>query len=283
MINKLIYKINSYTNNYIKKKKLELEKYNDEIWNDKFKNSNKIIYNLTEKSSIYLYNDSVLSRLIFDGFEKEEIDFLTQNLKNGDIFIDIGANVGLFSLLASPLVGNSGKVIAFEPSPVTFERLKENIEYNKFENVEIVNKGISDKEGVLSINLYEEGYDAWNSFAPSPENFNKALKKHDVVVTTLDNELRNIDKSKIKLIKIDVEGWEKFVLNGAKDILENYAPIIMMEFTESNTFSAGYMVQELYDIMVEKGYTWYEFVEGKLLPSPKKIHYPYNNLFAIKN
>ena len=111
-------------------------------------------------------------------------------------------------------------------------------------------------------------------------DYNVAFKK--INVDTLDQFVAEKNIEHLDLIKIDVEGWEKFVLLGAEDILTNYSPIIMMEFTESNTFSAGYMVQDLYDILVAKGYIWHEIINGELHPSPKKLHYPYNNLIAIK-
>ena len=282
MIHKIISLINYYTGKYLTLKKQENKEKIDKQWKNYFLNDNKFIFKLRHNISIYLYNDSVLARLIYEGFEKNEIDYIEKSLNNGDIFVDIGANIGLFSLIASQLVGEKGKVISFEPSPITFNRLQENINLNKFSNIEVVNKGISDNVGKLSINLYEEGFDAWNSFAPPSANFNRPSKKIDVEVNTLDSELKRIDKNKIKIIKIDVEGWEKFVLLGAEDILTNYSPIIMMEFTESNTFSAGYMVQDLYDILVAKGYIWHEIINGELHPSPKKLHYPYNNLIAIK-
>ena len=98
-------------------------------------------------------------------------------------------------------------------------------------------------------------------------------KKISLPLFTLDIELKNVDKNKIKLIKIDVEGWEKFVLNGAEDFFVNYKPIVMIEFTEENTFNAGYPVYDIYDKMLSYGYVWYRIVEGQLINEEKKIHY----------
>ena len=162
MIHKIISLINYYTGKYLAQKKQENKEKIDKQWKNYFLNDNKFIFKLRHNISIYLYNDSVLARLIYEGFEKNEIDYIEKNLNNGDIFVDIGANIGLFSLIASQLVGEKGKVISFEPSPITFNRLQENINLNNFSNIEIVNKGISDNVGNLSINLYEEGFDAFN-------------------------------------------------------------------------------------------------------------------------
>lgn len=250
-------------------------------WNKLFSEKNYFEFSLNKDVKINLYKDSVLSRLIYDGFEEEEIDYLTSTLKKGDIFVDIGTNIGLFSLIASKIVGNEGRVLCFEPAPLTYSRLDENLKLNKIENIDARNIGLSDKKGELTFYVSNNGYDAWNSFAPSQDD--KLESSIQVHVSTLDIELLDIDKSKIKLVKIDVEGWEKFVLFGGKDFLVNYSPIVMLEFTEENTFNAGYPVYEIYDIMQDFGYLWYRIIKGELVREDKKLHYPYDNLIAIKN
>ena len=253
----------------------------NESWNRLFNEAGFFEFNLNNDVKINLYKDSVLSRLIYNGFEKEETDYLTKTLKKGDVFVDIGTNIGLFSLIASKIVGGEGKVLCFEPAPITFSRLNENVKLNEFKNIDIKNLGLSDKQGELTFYISNNGHDAWNSFAPSQDN--KLESSIQVHVSTLDIELTNIDKTKIKLVKIDVEGWEKFVLFGGQDFLVNYNPIVMVEFTEENTFNAGYSVNEIYDIMQDFGYFWYRISNGELVKEVKKIHYPYDNLIAIKD
>jgi FkbM family methyltransferase len=253
----------------------------NESWNKLFNENGFFEFNLYEDVKINLYKDSVLSRLIYDGFEKDETDFLIKILEKGDIFVDIGTNVGLFSLIASKIIGDEGKVLCFEPSPLIFSRLDENLKLNNFKNIDIRNIGLSDKKGELTFYISNNGYDAWNSFAPSQDN--KLESSIQVPVSTLDIELQVIDKRKIKLVKIDVEGWEKFVLFGGKDFLLKNNPYVMVEFTEENTFNAGYPVHEIYNIMQEYGYVWYRLYNGELVKEEKKLYYPYNNLIAIKN
>lgn len=258
----------------------KITKKADESWNRLFNGTVLFEFNLNQDVKINLYKDSVLSRLIYQGFEKEETEYLTKTLKKGDTFVDIGTNIGLFSLIASKIVGNDGKVLCFEPAPQTFFRLNENIKLNNFKNIESRNLGLSDKNGELSFYISDNGYDAWNSFAPSQDN--KLESSIQVSVSTLDLELKDVDKSKIKLVKIDVEGWEKFVLDGGKDFLINYNPILMVEFTEENTFNAGYSVYDIYDLVKGFGYFWYRIVDGELVKETKKMRYPYVNLIAIK-
>lgn len=259
----------------------KLKENNIKKWNDKFNQDGFFEFQLKNNIKINLYQDSILSKLIYSGFEELETKFVSRTLKKGDIFIDAGANIGLFSLIASREVGSTGLVIAFEPSPVTFNRLLENIDLNQLTNLDARNVGLSDKEEKLSFHTSQNGYDAWNSFAPSEDDkLDTVLQIH---VSKLDFQLKNIDKSKIKLLKIDVEGWEKFVLMGGENFFKEFAPIVMVEFTESNTLNAGYSVLEIYDIMCGWGYNWYEIHKTQLIPSQKKNHYPYENLVAIKN
>jgi FkbM family methyltransferase len=250
-------------------------------WDKLFDNNSCFEFNLNKNVKINLYKDSVLSRCIYDGFEEAEIEYLTNTLTKGDIFVDIGANIGLFSLIASKIVGIEGKVLCFEPAPLTYSRLDENLKLNKLQNVDSRNIGLSDKKGELMFYVSNNGYDAWNSFAPSQDN--KLESSIKVPVSTLDSELLDINKSKIKLVKIDVEGWEKFVLFGGKDFFENFSPIVMIEFTEENTFNAGYAVHDIYNVMQDFGYVWHRITKGELIKEDKKLHYPYDNLIAIKN
>ncbi len=253
----------------------------ERIWFDLFQNGDSFLFQLEKEVKIKLYKDSILSKLIYNGFEKKERDYVMSQLNNGDIFVDVGSNIGLFSLPASIKVGDTGRVICFEPAPTTFNRLLENININKFHNLDIRNLGLSDKQGELQFHLYNDGYDAWNSFA-ADKNLQSDVAI-SVRTSTLDHELSDIDKSRIKLIKIDVEGWEKFVLHGGKEFFTNYDPIVLIEFTDTNTFNAGYSIYELYDIMINWGYTWYRLGENnELEKETKQFRYPYVNLIAIK-
>lgn len=258
----------------------KLKRKQDQKWNNLFKGKSALKYNFYD-TTILLYKDSILSRIIYSGHENQEIDFIKMILKPEDIFIDIGSNIGLFSLIAAPIVGNNGKVICFEPTPQIYERLLENMELNEFNNIDCRNIGLSDSAGELSFYVSKNGFDAWNSLAPS--NDGKLEHEIKINVSTLDEELINIDKNRISLVKIDVEGWEKFVLYGGEAFFKNYHPVVMVELTEVNTFNAGYNIHEIYNIMQDWGYRWYRIVNGELVPEPKRIRYPHVNLIAKKD
>ena len=285
-VNKINFRLASFVNirtgRMLDAHEKRISREKDLAWGNLFKEQPEFLYALDGDVKIKMHRESILDRWIYnDGFEKDEAFFLNRLLKKGDTFVDVGSNVGYFTLQASKAVGNEGNVVCFEPSPVTYKRLLENIALNGFKNITAVNKGLSDKEGKMSLNISESGYDAWNTFAAVSDN--KFHSTVSVEVSTLDKELSNFDKGKISLVKIDVEGWEKFALLGSKDFFTTYSPVLMIEFTEENTYAAGYFVQEIYDILAGWGYQWFRFENKTLTPEPRRLHYPYDNLIATKD
>jgi FkbM family methyltransferase len=258
------------------------------LWTDKFIDQKSIIYSIDIGLNINLYEDSVLSKLIFDGFEENEIRFLRRFLRANDTFVDIGSNIGLFSLHAAQVVGENGKVFAFEPTPLTYNRLNENIRLNDFEKIIYsYNIGLSDKKGKLFLNISTDGHDAWNTFAKQDDKIfsDKVAIPVDSLDGFLESQLNHFTEN-IDLIKIDVEGWEQYVLSGARSLLsKENAPVLMVEFTETNLFAAGTSCSEIYDLVLSFGYKWYRYdaQTNLLADDPKRLHYPYDNLFAIKN
>ena len=236
---------------------------------------------------INCYLDSRLAKIIFlEGFEEEEIAFVKKFLKKGDFFFDIGANIGLFSLVVSSILGEKGKVIAFEPCSITFQRLKENIGLNQFTNIVPENVALSNKSGFAELQIASNGYDAWNSLAKPSAG--ELLEVEEVKTITLDDFVRNLglDKTKISLIKIDIEGWEIPMLQGAKEFLSSSnAPILLVEFTDENAQNAGFSCKELYELLVSYGYTLYSYDKenNQLLKENLRKNYPYVNLIATKN
>lgn len=265
--------------------KPENENDKEQRWLSNFVDDREsFVFQLYRDIKINLYKDSLLCKFIYNSFEESELKFLRKFLKKGDSFIDIGANIGLFTLHASMIVGNEGCVYSFEPTPRTFDRLKENIDLNLCQNVTAENIGLSDKSGIMSFNTSVLGYDAWNSFADLNEIGD--VITIDVRVIMLDQYLSEKKLVNIDFVKIDVEGWELFVLKGANNLLSSErAPVLMIEFTENNAFAAGYYCGELYDYVKSFGYEWYSYNSetNTLEPQIKKLHYLYENLIAIKD
>jgi len=276
--------IKKVINFYIKKRVTYRSRIKDAEWLELFHNKDNFIFNLDDKLKILLFKDDLLSRLIYNSFEKAEIDFLKYFLKEEDVFLDIGANIGLFSLYASNIVGESGKIFAFEPTPKTFVRLNSNIELNKKQNIVALNIGLSNEDGLVDFNVSNDGYDAWNSIVDLDILVNR--NKIKIKFKTLDSFIEEYDLRKISLVKLDVEGWEKFVLQGSHRLLSKTdAPVFLVEFAEKNAFKAGYYCNEVFDLMESYGYSWFSYssINNKLIKEKRRLHYPYINLIAIKN
>jgi FkbM family methyltransferase len=240
------------------------------------------IYKDQRNSEFILHNDSLLSKAILDGFEENELNFTYRYLKHDDVFFDIGANIGLFAITASKKI-QTGKIFAFEPSPKTYERLSENIKLNKGSNlVYPQNIALSNQRNSLDFYLSLDGFDAWNSFTLAQVGSTFQRVKIDTI--SLDIFCSNNNISRIDLIKIDVEGWELPVLEGARHTIEKYSPDFLIEFTEENAVASGFKCSMLFDFLKEYGYHWYEFNSDlSLTKAERKDFFNYCNLLATKN
>jgi FkbM family methyltransferase len=255
-------------------------------WNSHKENEAHFTFQLMKDIKIKLYFDSVLCRLIYcDRFEWRERQFLKNYLKPGDIFVDVGANIGLFTLIASRLVGAGGKVVAFEPSAKTFDRLAGNVELNRMNNVQCFQMALSDRSGRIQMNSSLDGYDAWNSMAPP--HAGSAFATETVSAVTWDDfagehHLRGC----VTMMKIDVEGWENHVLSGGIEAFSRPdAPVLQVEFTDQAAQSAGSSCQALYRQLEALGYQMFLYDEKSrsIFPDPLREEYPYLNLIAAKN
>jgi FkbM family methyltransferase len=145
-------------------------------------------------------------------FNKENIGYLLHyDLNQGDVVVDAGGYVGTFAIYAAKVVGEKGKVIVFEPDTENFRKLQENIVLNGLSNVIIINKALWNKDTNLKFN---NKHTAGASFF-----FNASPFTREVQVVSLDNELARLGIAKVNFIKMDVEGSEIHVLEGAVNTL----------------------------------------------------------------
>jgi len=137
-------------------------------------------------------------------------------LKEGDVVLDIGANIGYYALIESRLVGNSGKVYAIEPVSRNFKTLKRNIKLNACKNVEIFRLAVGDKDGKSRIYVSDKS----NLSAMERISGGDLVGVEDVDVVTVDSFLK--DKPIPNLIRMDVEGYEYYIIKGmTKTLMEN--------------------------------------------------------------
>jgi FkbM family methyltransferase len=235
---------------------------------------------------IRLYGDSELCRLIYCRyFEESERAFLNRFLRPRDIFVDVGANIGLFTLIAASRIGQHGSVIAFEPTAVTHARLIDNVRLNQLTNVKCVKSALSDQDSQLDLARSNDGFDAWNSFAEPTAG--AAISYEKVEAVRWDRYASDNDLSgKVTMMKIDVEGWESKVMAGGKESFSRAdAPVLQVEFTDSAAKAAGSSCRILYKFLESLGYQMfiYDMDQNRLLPESLREQYPYVNLIAAKD
>jgi FkbM family methyltransferase len=144
--------------------------------------------------------------------------WIHSTLEPGDTFVDVGANIGYFSLLASSFVGPSGSVVAIEPSPMTFVKLQENIHLNRFHNIRTVQAAAAGMES--RIPFYRASNDAESSTVAVPGS----IYEGDVSAAPLAELLSERELARTRLIKIDVEGAELDVVTGLVPAVQRLRP-----------------------------------------------------------
>jgi FkbM family methyltransferase len=152
-------------------------------------------------------------------------NWIRGKLTEGDVAIDVGANIGWFSLLMSKQVGPKGKVHAFEPEPSFRERLQRNIAMNELENIQVHRCGLSDKS--------EEGWIVKNVgpyFSSATMKPSYPCHEHSTQVHCF--ALDEVFSGPVSLIKIDVDGYEMPALRGAQQAIDLWSPHIVVEIAD---------------------------------------------------
>lgn len=174
---------------------------------------------------------------------------VAKNLNSGEIFIDVGANIGAISFLGSKIVGKSGKVYAFEPEEKNLHIFQKNISFNNLNNINLVPLACTEKSGFATFNISKNSGEHSLGETISPSNIIKSIK---IKTISLDDFTKKNNINKIKLIKIDVEGQELSVLRGAKSILKKASPKLLFECWDKNKFEAIAKLLDSYNYKIKK-------------------------------
>jgi FkbM family methyltransferase len=204
-----------------------------------------------------------------------ELDCLKNFLAPGKTFVDVGANFGIYALLASKLVGETGRVIAFEPTAESFAVLRRNIVLNGFSNALTLPVALSEKAGT-----------AWLYYGTDPVR--NSLGKdpcwegggEEVVTESLDNVLRQAAVDRVDVIKIDAEGAEELVLRGATNVLTSMRPVIIYEVNPEASAHLGLSEHGATKLLGRLGYEFFVHRQPGL-PCTKRLSPSYLNVVAI--
>lgn len=188
----------------------------------------------------------------------------------GATVLDIGANIGQYTLMAAVRVGPAGRVHAFEPTPPVAASLARNVALNRFTWVAVNALAVSDTSGMTRLSLHPKAPDI-NSIvgqrAPGPSI--------EVPTITLDEYVATRDIPRVDLIKLDVEGAEPRVLRGGRALLTRPdGPLLFVEVNPEALEAGGTSAEEVYGLLRECGYTWY--------PIEAHDQYGYCNIIALK-
>lgn len=170
-------------------------------------------------------------------------------LKKGLTVVDIGAHVGLYTVLAAEKVGNTGKVIAVEPAPKNYQQLQENILLNNFSNVTAVPMALSDHAGLEK--LYIASLSICNSLNPDVVSKEERANSYvEVKVGMLDDLLKSLNVRKIDILKIDAEGAELQILKGAEETLKNNPDLKII----AASYHYPNEIKEIKDFLSKRGF-----------------------------
>jgi len=193
----------------------------------------------------YSPSDSESIRILSFGFEKNVWRYLKP--KERDVFIDIGAHVGKYTLQVARIVGNEGLTIALEPHPDNYKALLKGIQLNGFKNIVALNIAAWDKDCKLKLFI---GDTAGHHSA----KINKGLGHIEVEAKTVDSIVKSINVGRVDWIKIDVEGAALEVIRGLHKTITKYAPKIILEVLSENSRAVlklmqdyGYAIAPFYD------------------------------------
>lgn len=195
-----------------------------------------ITYHITTNKGYPMFLDNIDSLLLSKNRVHEPMNthIIDSLLNEGDTFLDIGAHIGYYTLIASKIVGETGKVFAFEPDPTNFALLNRNIEANKCKNVTAVQKAVSNKTETTKLYISPD-----NTGDNRIYDIHLGWESTDIETITIDDYFKDYPKQ-IDFVKMDIQGSEGLTVEGMHHTLQKNDHIIMItEFFPSMMIKAG--------------------------------------------
>ena len=266
---------------------MELNNYSKKITKYLRRKKNEFLLNFLPTNQIFisplgfkmsLTLDKQVDKEIFMGiFESDTQNFYAGILQSGMIVFDIGANKGLYSLIAAAKIGKEGEIYSFEPAPKAHDSLLDNIKLNNYYNIFPFKLGVSDKQGEIIFNICED--DAYNSIGNNPL---KPVKEQQIIKTTsIDNFCKEYNINRIDLLKIDTEGAEELVLKGGEKVLNNdNGPLIICEYNSKTDYGIANS-KGMFNLLKEMGYYIFQLKSNDLI-SFNKSNYKSTEIICLK-
>ncbi len=220
-------------------------------------------------------------------YEPFETEIVKEKIKKGDVVLDIGANIGYYTLIFARIVGENGKVFAFEPDPTNFSLLKKNVEINGYKNVELMQKAVSNKTEKIKLYLSRD-----NSGDHRIYDSSDGRQSIEIESIRLDDYFKDYNGA-INFIKMDIQGAEGGVVQGMSNLLGKQKNItIITEFWPIGLKRFGVEPDECLNLLLNSGFKLYELNQRKKIIMPVdiqkllEIYTPekenYTNLLCVK-
>lgn len=223
----------------------------------------------------YPYNEITRSILMTGLYDPTELHFLRRHLGPGMVFLDGGANLGIYSLVASRCVGPAGRVIGFEPSTREFDRANHHVRINRLENTEIIHAGLSDQPGQVGLKVADDKHAGHNTLGAFVYDATQLDAIEQVRLVTIDQVVEERGLQRVDLIKLDLEGAETAAIRGATRTIGRFQPKLLVEFSETSLHAQGSSCVELWRTITDLGYALgsIDNAEGSFTPLDQP-HFP---------
>lgn len=266
--NKILFRFSNFTKSYAESKLMRkvYKRFNwlmikvgaNPIVTAKMQDGTSVIVDLSTRTERDCYYTGL--------YDSKLIGLLKSMFQNESTFLDVGANIGFYSVAISKSIkasGVSSKVLSFEPFEGNFKRLKKNIELNELQSICLPNNyGLSNETKTTEITLREDfknGSKTGNAAIPTGDDFDKGFARSQIKLKQLD-KIWDTDFNtcpRIDLIKADIEGHEDFFLKGANAIIGKHRPTILMEINKPYYVSRGVDLDEVFMPLIPKNYIVY--------------------------
>jgi len=207
-----------------------------------------------------------LNLSIYGDWEPLEVALVEKNVKKGDVVLDIGANIGYYTLIMARLVGDEGKVLAFEPDPDNFALLKKNVEANGYRNVTVVQKAVTDRNGEIKLYRSQENMGDHRIYETTEDRPSVSIE-----AIRMDDYLKNHDV-KVDFIKMDIQGAEYSAIRGMTALFEQNRHLkIVTEFWPHALKSFGVEPEQYLNLLQQHGFKLYKIDELKKEVKPISV------------
>lgn len=207
-----------------------------------------------------LTDDAQREIYFYGTYERKETVLLKKLLTRGDVFWDVGASIGYYSLFAGVCVGPEGRVISFEPLPSAFHILSENLELNHMDHIQTIPSAVGKVVGTGTLYFEQDIANGVATLAPATNQ----TASVSIPITTLDTYMNETQARVPTVVKADIEGAEGDLIEGGKKLLScKTPPILFLEMEDENFIRCGTSKSKIQHALEQFGYSAYHIVRRK--------------------